>query len=108
MPQVLESHPDLDTADKIKLRLETMMIGTAENRAFYDIAPRYKNAEGNWVEVDEANFPHRRCGGGASLSQRHRQQGYLYDSPHAYDCFARAGELSSFRTRSRRMACTSV
>ena len=34
-----------------------MMIGTAENRAFYDIAMRYKNAEGNWVEVDEANFP---------------------------------------------------
>lgn len=34
-----------------------MMIGTAENRAFYDIALRYKNAEGNWVEVDEANFP---------------------------------------------------
>ena len=57
VPQVLESHPDLDTADKIKLRLETMMIGTAENRAFYDIALRYKNAEGNWVEVDEANFP---------------------------------------------------
>ena len=57
VPQVLERHPDLDTADKIKLRLETMMIGTAENRAFYDIALRYKNAEGNWVEVDEANFP---------------------------------------------------
>ena len=57
VPQVLESHPDLDTAEKIKLRLETMMIGTAENRAFYDIALRYKNAEGNWVEVDEANFP---------------------------------------------------
>ena len=57
VPQVLKSHPDLDTADKIKLRLETMMIGTAENRAFYDIALRYKNAEGNWVEVDEANFP---------------------------------------------------
>ena len=57
VPQVLESHPDLDTADKIKLRLETMMTGTAENRAFYDIALRYKNAEGNWVEVDEANFP---------------------------------------------------
>ena len=57
VPQVLESRPDLDTADKIKLRLETMMIGTAENRAFYDIALRYKNAEGNWVEVDEANFP---------------------------------------------------
>ena len=57
VPQVLESHPDLNTADKIKLRLETMMIGTAENRAFYDIALRYKNAEGNWVEVDEANFP---------------------------------------------------
>ena len=57
VPQVLESYPDLDTADKIKLRLETMMIGTAENRAFYDIALRYKNAEGNWVEVDEANFP---------------------------------------------------
>lgn len=34
-----------------------MTIGTAENRAFYDIAMRYKNAEGNWVEVDEANFP---------------------------------------------------
>lgn len=57
VPQVLEHHPDLDTADKIKLRLETMMIGTAENRAFYDIVLRYKNAEGNWVEVDEANFP---------------------------------------------------
>ena len=57
VPQVLESHPDLNTAEKIKLRLETMMIGTAENRAFYDIALRYKNAEGNWVEVDEANFP---------------------------------------------------
>ena len=57
VPQVLESHPDLDTAEKIKLRLETMIIGTAENRAFYDIALRYKNAEGNWVEVDEANFP---------------------------------------------------
>ena len=57
VPQVLERHHDLDTADKIKLRLETMMIGTAENRAFYDIALRYKNAEGNWVEVDEANFP---------------------------------------------------
>ena len=59
VPQVLKSHPDLDldTADKIKLRLETMMIGTAENRAFYDIALRYKNAEGNWVAVDEANFP---------------------------------------------------
>ena len=57
VPQVLESRPDLNTADKIKLRLETMMIGTAENRAFYDIALRYKNAEGNWVEVDEANFP---------------------------------------------------
>ena len=57
VPQVLESRPELDTADKIKLRLETMMIGTAENRAFYDIALRYKNAEGNWVEVDEANFP---------------------------------------------------
>ena len=57
VPQVLERHPDLDTAEKIKLRLETMMIGTAENRAFYDIALRYKNAEGNWVEVDEANFP---------------------------------------------------
>ena len=57
VPQVLERQPDLDTADKIKLRLETMMIGTAENRAFYDIALRYKNAEGNWVEVDEANFP---------------------------------------------------
>ena len=57
VPQVLESHPDLDTEDKIKLRLETMMIGTAENRAFYDIALRYKNAEGKWVEVNEANFP---------------------------------------------------
>ena len=57
VPQVLESRPELDTADKIKLRLETMMTGTAENRAFYDIALRYKNAEGNWVEVDEANFP---------------------------------------------------
>ena len=57
VPQVLESHPDLDTAEKIKLRLETMIIGTAENRAFYDIALRYKNAEGNWIEVDEANFP---------------------------------------------------
>ncbi len=57
VPQVLESHPDLDTEDKIKLRLETMMTGTAENRAFYDIALRYKNAEGNWVEVNEANFP---------------------------------------------------
>ena len=57
VPQVLERHPDLNTADKIKLRLETMMIGTAENRAFYDIALRYKNAEGNWVEVNEANFP---------------------------------------------------
>ena len=57
VPQVLESHPDLNTAEKIKLRLETMMTGTAENRAFYDIALRYKNAEGNWVEVDEANFP---------------------------------------------------
>lgn len=57
VPQVLERHPDLDTADKIKLRLETMMIGTAENRAFYDIALRYKNAAGKWVEVNEANFP---------------------------------------------------
>ena len=57
VPQVLESHPDLDTAEKIKLRLETMMTGTAENRAFYDIALRYKNAEGKWIEVDEANFP---------------------------------------------------
>lgn len=63
-----------------------MMIGTAENRAFYDIAMRYKNAEGNWVEVDEANFPTGGVVVGASLSQRHRQQGYLYDSPHAYDC----------------------
>ena len=57
VPQVLESRPELDTADKIKLRLETMMTGTAENRAFYDIALRYKNADGNWVEVNEANFP---------------------------------------------------
>ena len=57
VPQVLKSHPDLNTADKIKLWLETMMIGTAENRAFYDIALRYKNADGNWVEVNEANFP---------------------------------------------------
>ena len=57
VPQALESRPDLNTADKIKLRLETMMIGTAENRAFYDIALQYKNAEGKWVEVDEANFP---------------------------------------------------
>ena len=57
VPQVLESRPDLNTADKIKLWLETMMIGTAENRAFYDIALRYKNADGNWVEVNEANFP---------------------------------------------------
>lgn len=57
VPQVLESHPALDTAEKIKLRLESMMTGTAENRAFYDIALRYKNTEGNWVEVDEANFP---------------------------------------------------
>ena len=57
VPQVLESHLDLDTAEKIKLRLESMITGTAENRAFYDIALRYKNAEGNWVEVDEANFP---------------------------------------------------
>ena len=57
VPQVLESHLDLDTAEKIKLRLESMMTGTAENRAFYDIALRYKNAEGKWIEVDEANFP---------------------------------------------------
>ena len=57
VPQVLESHLDLDTAEKIKLRLESMITGTAENRAFYDIALRYKNAEGKWIEVDEANFP---------------------------------------------------
>lgn len=40
VPQVLESHLDLDTAEKIKLRLESMITGTAENRAFYDIALR--------------------------------------------------------------------
>lgn len=57
VPQVLESHLDLDTAEKIKLRLESMITGTVENRAFYDIALRYKNAEGKWIEVDEANFP---------------------------------------------------
>ncbi len=58
-----------------------------------DAINRYKNAEGNWVEVDEANFPTGGVEVVLPLSQRHRQQGYLYDSPHAYDCFARAGEL---------------
>ena len=46
-----------------------MTIGTAENRAFYDIAMRYKNAEGNWVEVDEANFPTGGVEGVFSLSR---------------------------------------
>ncbi len=69
-----------------KLRLETMMIGTAENRAFYDIAMRYKNAEGNWVEVDEANFPT----GGVEVVLPYPNgtdsKDTFYDSPHAYDC----------------------
>ena len=84
-----------------------MMIGTAENRAFYDIAMRYKNAEGNWVEVDEANFPT----GGVEVVLPYPNGTDSKDTFTIVTCLRLLPvpvNWSSFRTRSRRMACTSV
>lgn len=57
VPATLMNNPELDEPGKIQAKLETNLTGRKDGTAFYDIALKYKDADGQWVEVKQDNFP---------------------------------------------------
>lgn len=57
VPEALKNNKELNTTDKIQAKLEANLTGRKDGTVFYDIALKYKDADGRWVEVNQDNFP---------------------------------------------------
>ena len=57
VPEALKNNVELNTTDKIQSKLQANLTGRKDGTAFYDIALKYKDADGQWVEVKQDNFP---------------------------------------------------
>lgn len=56
VPTAFAGKEELDSAEKIRTKLEASFTGSKDGMAFYDIALKYYNGT-QWVDVDETNFP---------------------------------------------------
>lgn len=56
VPTAFAGKEELDSAEKIRTKLEASFTGSKDGMAFYDIALKYYNGT-QWVDVDEMNFP---------------------------------------------------
>ena len=56
VPTAFAGKEELDSAEKIRAKLEAGFTGSKDGMAFYDIALKYYNGT-QWVDVDETNFP---------------------------------------------------
>ena len=57
VPEALKNNVELNTTDKIQSKLQANLTGRKDGTAFYDIALKYKDTDGQWVEVNPDNFP---------------------------------------------------
>ena len=56
VPMAFAGKEELNSAEKIRTKLEASFTGSKDGMAFYDIALKYYNGT-QWVDVDETNFP---------------------------------------------------
>lgn len=56
VPAAFAGKEELNSAEKIRTKLEASFTGSKDGMAFYDIALKYYNGT-QWVDVDETNFP---------------------------------------------------
>lgn len=56
VPTAFAGKEELNSAEKIRTKLEASFTGSKDGMAFYDIALKYYNGT-QWVDVDETNFP---------------------------------------------------
>lgn len=56
VPTAFAGKEELDSAEKIRTKLEASFTGSKDGMAFYDIALKYYNGT-QWVDVDGTNFP---------------------------------------------------
>ena len=56
VPAAFAGKEELDSAEKIRTKLEASFTGSKDGMAFYDIALKYYNGT-QWVDVDGTNFP---------------------------------------------------
>ena len=56
VPAAFAGKEELNSAEKIRTKLEASFTGSKDGMAFYDIALKYYDGT-QWVDVDETNFP---------------------------------------------------
>lgn len=56
VPAAFAGKEELDSAEKIRTKLEASFTGSKDGMAFYDIALKYYDGT-QWVDVNETNFP---------------------------------------------------
>ena len=72
VPTAFAGKEELDSAEKIRTKLEASFTGSKDGMAFYDIALKYYNGT-QWVDVDE--LPRKRRGCCPAVSDRNGQTG---------------------------------